>query len=244
MGPRQSPRQSRSPLARRNVPTRPGAAHHLITHGTRCASPSPPSASHPTAPASLRALPSRLICREPETRDQPINQLPTHTSLIQLPVSLPRPVARAEGGEDRRSCAALRRADVGAGVAGEAAGAGGVRRGRGRGGVPRGHGLLLGPLRRRRAVAQAPAASQPCAAHAAARPLLPPRRRRAQLRPAQLRAELRRRMPGAGGARAGLQRQVRARAPRRRLPAAHGRGARRRRDRLTAYHTSSGFYLP
>jgi hypothetical protein len=111
---------------------------------------------------------------------------------------------------------------VGAGLAWEAAGDGGVRRGRGRGRVPRDDGLLLGPLRRRRAVAQATAACQPGAAQAAARPLPP---RRAKLRPAQLRAELRRRVPG--GARAGLQRQVRARAPRRRrLPAAHG---------LTAY---------
>jgi hypothetical protein len=74
-----------------------------------------------------------------------------------------------------------------------AAGDGGVRRGGGRrrGRVPpdaRGDGLVLGPLRRRRALVQA-AAAQPGAAAEAARPFHP-RRRRAQLRPDQLRPEL------------------------------------------------------
>jgi hypothetical protein len=69
-----------------------------------------------------------------------------------------------------------------------AAGDGGVRRGGGRrrGRVPpdaRGDGLVLGPLRRRRALVQAKAPE-------AARPFHP-RCRRAQLRPAQLRPELR-----------------------------------------------------
>lgn len=119
------------------------------------------------------------------------------------------------------------------GIAGEAAGddggGGRGRRGGGRGrvvvratdddGARRGSGgdgvVVLGPARARGAVAQA-ASAQRGAAEAAARRRrrrpLHPRRRGAQLRPAQLRAELRRRLP-----RAGLHghRQVRATAQRR-----------------------------
>lgn len=136
---RASSRQSRPeiPLAGttgRHVPRRPGEAGghmDIVTHGARGASPSPPSASHPTAPAYVPRLshPLHPNANEPPARYARSLYLLFCFSCRECPAAL--------------HCTQI--TDVGAGLAGEAAGDGGVRRGRGdgRGRVPRGDDLFL-----------------------------------------------------------------------------------------------------